>query len=160
MALKKPLVISDGQVEQIQSGDTLDATLASQESINMTNGNAGAIVIGTPVYVDDANSVDKAQADATGTKDVFGLVSDTSIAASETGAIITDGFLTATTEQWDAVAGTTGGLAAGTKYYLDPDTAGKITSTAPTTVGDFVCPVGTAISTVAIKIDIEETVLL
>lgn len=35
------------------------------------------------------------------------------------------------TAQWDAVAGTTGGLAAGTKYYLSSSVAGTITATAP-----------------------------
>lgn len=160
MALRKPLTIVNGQIEQIQAGDTLDASIASQESVNMTNSNAGAIVIGTPVYVDGNDSVDKAKADASGTKTVFGLVLDASIASSATGAIITNGFLTATTGQWDAVTGDTGGLTANAIYYLDPDTAGMLTTTAPTAVGDYVCPVGIALSTTVLKIDIDTDVLL
>jgi len=160
MALVKPLVVINGQVQQIQAGDTLEASIASQESIAMTNGNGSSIVIGAPVYVDANNSVDLAQADASGTKNVFGLVADASISSAASGQIITDGFLTATTGQWDTITGDTGGLVAGAKYYLDPDTAGMLTTTAPTTVGDYVCPVGIAISTTVLKIDIEETILL
>jgi len=160
MALKKPLVISGGQIQQLQSDDTLDATISEQEVINLTNGNVGSIVIGTPVYISAANTVDKAKADASGTKDVVGLVKDASISPSGSGAILTSGVLSATTEQWDAVAGTTGGLDAGTIYYLDAATAGKITDTAPTTVGQYVVKIGVAISTTELKLDIEPDILL
>jgi hypothetical protein len=160
VALIKPLTIVDGQIQQIQAGDTLDAVIASQEAVSMTNGNVGAIVIGTPVYVSGNDEVDKAQADASGTKNVFGLVLDASIASAGTGSILTNGFLTATTGQWDAVTGDTGGLVANSLYFLDPDTAGKLTKTSPTTIGDYVCPVGVALSTTVLKIDIDTDILL
>jgi hypothetical protein len=123
-----------------------------------TNANVGAIVIGTPVYVSAAGSVDKAMADALATKDVVGLVVDTSIAASATGDIQTGGLLEATTGEWDAVTGDSGGLTAGTQYFVDPDTAGRLTDTAPITVGDFVCAVGIALSTTEMIIAIHQTV--
>ena len=41
--------------------------------------------------------------------------------------------MVATTAQWDAVAGTTGGLAFGANYFLSAGTAGLLTATAPTT---------------------------
>lgn len=44
-----------------------------------------------------------------------------------------DGVLTLTTAQWDAIAGTSGGLAGGIIYYVSQSTAGDLTSTAPTT---------------------------
>lgn len=160
MSAKKPLVISDGQIEQIQSGDTLDAVVAEQEVIVQTNNEVGAIVIGTPVYNDAANGVKKARANAAATIGVLGLVKTVSISAGATGNIITSGVLAATTVQWDAVAGTTGGLVFGTIYYLDPATAGKLTSTAPITVTQYVVAIGRAISTTELKLDVMSSILL
>lgn len=160
MALKKPLVISNGQIEQLQSGDTLDAAITDQEIISATNSNAGTINIGEPVYVDGASSVDLARANASGTKNVIGLVASTSISAAASGNILTDGILTASTGQWDAVTGGSGGLTAGARYYLSATTAGRLTTTAPTTVGQYVCPVGVALSTTEFRLDIDTDVLL
>ena len=160
MAQRKPLVMVNGQVQQLQSGDTLDAVTTEVDLVSRTNNNAGSIVIGAPVYPDGNGTVDEAQANASGTVQVLGLVQDTSIAAAASGYIITDGILTATTGQWDAVAGTTGGLTAGTVYYLDPSTAGMITATAPTTVGQYVVRLGVALSTTELEISIQQPVLL
>lgn len=157
---KKPLCIYDGQIQQLQAGDTLDASAAEVDVIEMTNGEASSIVIGAPVYVSAASTVMKAQADASGTVDVLGLVAETTIASAASGSIQTDGVLAATTAQWDAVTGGLGGLTAGAKYYLDPDTAGMLTTTAPTTVGDFVAPIGKALSTTEFEITIGSTVKL
>lgn len=155
MSAKKPLVITDGQVEQLQAGDTLDAAVSEVDVVSKVNGNAGAIVIGTPVYVKADGEVDKAQANASGTVQITGLARDVSIAAAASGIIQTDGVLVATTAQWDAVTGGTGGLTAGSVYYLDAATPGMLTATAPTTAGQFVVRVGLALS--AIDIDISVT---
>jgi len=160
VALRKPLVIISGQVQQLSSGDTLDASAAEVDVVVLTNGNASAIVIGSPVYSDAAGSVDLAQADASGTVEVLGFVKDTSISASASGSIQTDGILAATTAQWDIVTGDTGGLDAGAVYYLDPTTAGKLTATAPTTTSQYVVRVGKAISTTEMEISIEAPILL
>lgn len=161
MALRKPLVVNAGQIQQLQSGDTLDAPQTGGDVIVQTNDEAGAIVIGTPVYNDAADGVKKAQANASSTKDVIGLVGVTTISNGATGPICTAGPLTATTTQWDAVvAGGSGGLVFKTRYYLDAATAGKLTATAPTTVGQYVQEVGIAHSTTEMKIDIKQPVLL
>lgn len=160
MANRKPLVIVDGQIQQIQSGDTLEAEVSAQQTISAENGEVGSIVIGTPVYISGAGQVKKAKADASGTKEVIGLVKDASISASETGTILINGVLTATTGQWDTVTGGTGGLTPNAIYFLDPSTAGKLTTTAPSTVGQYVVRIGVAISTTAMKVEPEETVLL
>jgi len=160
MAAKKPLVLNGGQIEQLQSGDTLDAVVTEVDLVSRTNNNASPIVKGAPVYPDAAGTVDLAQADASGTVEVLGLVQETSISAAASGYIQTDGILTATTGQWDAVAGTTGGLAAGTVYYLDPDTAGLLTSTAPTTGGDYVVRIGVGLSTTELEITLQPPILL
>ena len=156
MALRKPLVIVNGQVQQLQAGDTI----AHPDAYSMTNGNASPVVICQVVYVSGANTVDLAQANALATADVLGLVADVSIAAASAGGIITDGKITATTAQWDVVTGQVGGLTAGAKYYVSPTTAGGLTTTAPTADGEVVAPVGQALSTTEFEIDKEHTILL
>lgn len=156
MALRKPLVIVSGQVQRLQSGDTIE----TPGLYNRTNGNAGAIVIGQPVYVDAPGSVDLALANALATSDVLGLVADTTIASAASGGILTDGRLTATTGEWDAVTGQVGGLTSGSKYYLDENTVGNLTTTAPSANGDVVAPVGQALSTTEMEINIDHTILL
>lgn len=156
MALKKPLVLNGGQVEQLQSADYISSVDLPQ----LINGNAGSIVIGAPVYSSANDTVDKAKADAVGTANVIGLVADTSIAAAGTGGIQMDGVLAATTGQWDAVAGTTGGLTKDVIYYLSAATAGILTSTAPSVAGQYVLQVGIAISTTEMKIDIKQRIKL
>jgi hypothetical protein len=148
--LKKPLVITAGQIEQLQAGDRV----ASPTIFNRLNANAGPIIIGTPVYVPGDGSVDKARANATATKDVLGLVADVSIANGVPGAIQSDGVLAASTAQWDAVTGQSGGLTPGSIYFLDSATAGKLTVTAPTADGEFVCRIGLATSTTELEISI------
>lgn len=156
MAVKKPLVVTAGQVEQLQSGDSIE----HPGLYNRTNNNAGAIVIGQAVYVDGPGTVDLAQADALATSEVLGLVAETSIAAAASGGILTDGKLTATTGQWDAVTGQTGGLTSGARYYLDETTAGNLTATAPIADGEVVAPLGLALSTTEMEINIDHTILL
>ena len=156
MALKKPLVQNGGQIEQLQSGDYI----ATGEIPQFTNGNAGPIVIGTPVYMSANDTVDKAKADTVGTVNVIGLVYDTSIASSAVGGIQIDGILTATTGQWDAIAGTTGGLTKDVFYYLSSATAGILSSTAPSVAGQFSICIGIGISTTEMKINIQPRIKL
>lgn len=151
MAIKKPLVLNaNGEIEQLQSGDSL----ASAELLQQTNGNAGALVICTPVYSSNNDTVDKARANAVGTVNVIGLMADVSTAAGALGAVQLDGILTASTAQWDVVTGGAGGLVKDTIYYLSSATAGKLASVAPTVAGEFVIRVGIAISTTELKIDV------
>lgn len=162
MALRKPLVIVSGQMQQIQSGDVLDSAVSGEVDVVSLENDTGAaaIVIGAPVYVKSAGKVDNAQADAVGTVEVLGLVQATSIAYQASGNIQTDGVLEATTGQWDSVTGETGGLTAGAVYYLDETTAGMLTQTAPSGDGEFVVRVGKAISTLAMEITILNAVKL
>ena len=154
MALKKPICIYSGQLAQIASTDTLDVPgIAAGDVVVLTNDESSPIVIGAPVYMDDADGVKKAKADATGTKNVIGLVKDASITNGTTGGIQVNGVLTATTTQWDAVFGTTGGLTFNTRYYLSQTTAGIGTATAPSTVGQFIVPLGIALSTTELSLD-------
>jgi hypothetical protein len=162
MALRKPLVVgSDGLPQQLQSGDGLDASTTTSQTRSETNGEgATAIVIGAPVYSSAAGTVKRAKADAKSTSGVVGLGYDATTAASAAGYIITGGVLVATTTQWDAVAGTTGGLTFNTLYFLDPSNAGKMTSTVPTTVGQCVVLIGRALSTTELDLMLEPPILL
>lgn len=160
MSARKPLVIVNGQLEQLQAGDSLDASIAGGDRIDQTNDEATAIVIGMPVYSDANDGVKKAQANANLASRVLGLVAATSIAAAASGSIITDGVLTATTAQWDAVTGGSGGLSFGSYYFLDPATPGNLSAAAPTTVGQYVVQVGYAISTTELKVNIQQSILL
>jgi len=145
MAVRIPLVIVNGQIQQLQSGDSI----ADHGQIKqMTNSNAGAIVIGSVVYADGADTVDLAQADAEGTSQVIGLVQEpTQIGIAGTGGIITGGVMTATTGEWDAVSDLTGGLDVDDLYYLDETTPGAFTATAPSATSEYVVPIGIGLST-------------
>lgn len=160
MASRKPLVIVDGQIQQLQSSDVLDASVNEVDIVTKQNDNVASIIIAQAVHTKPNGNVDLAQADAGATVEVLGLVRDSSIAAAASGAIQTDGVLSATTGQWDTVTGETGGLTAGAVYYLDPSTPGNLTQTAPSTVGQFVVRVGRAISTTEMEISVSQPILL
>lgn len=160
MAIQKPLVIIGGQVQQIPAGDSLSVAASEVGVVARTNANAGALVIGTPVYASAAGAMDKAGATTVSLSKVIGLVQQASISAATSGFIQADGVLTATTAQWDAVAGTTGGLVFGTIYYLSA-TAGLLTATAPVASGSYVLRVGVALSTTELMLNLSlDNVLL
>jgi hypothetical protein len=161
MASRSPLVVNAGQIQQLQTGDILNVPVfTGGDVISLTNDDSGADVICTPVYNDAASGFKKAKADAAGTKSVIGLISDTSITNGVAGNVMLNGFLTATTGQWDAVFGTTGGLTFGSRYYLSAATAGQASATAPSTTGQYVVELGIAISTTVFKIDVKLPILL
>lgn len=143
--------------------DSVEADVSALEAINRysaTNDNASTIVIGNAVYASTNAHVDLARADALATSRVVGLVAASSIASAATGLVQVAGILAATTGEWDVVTGQTGGLTPDAIYYLDPSTAGHLTTNAPTTDGQIVCAVGVAVSTTRLKIDIQPTILL
>ena len=159
MPLKKPVVLNtDGTFELLQAADTLDAAVSIADEATLTNSSAGAIAIGTPVYVSAANACQPSRANASGTAKVIGLVSATTISAAATGTIRKDGTLTASTVQWDAITGQTGGLTPGSSYFLSEATTGRLTTTAP--VVGWVLPVGVALSTTDFEIQVGDRVRL
>jgi hypothetical protein len=155
MTVKKPLVITAGQIEQLQAGDRLDLS----NSATKTNNTGNALVIGTPVYVNGANVL-LARANAQSTIRVAGLVADVSAPDAGPVTVIVDGVVTATTGQWDTITGQTGGLTPGADYWLSAATAGKLVSTAPTTDGEFVVPVGHALSATEFELEVGRPVKL
>ena len=113
-----------------------------------------------PVYTTGADTFALATAGGIGSQaNVVGVIKDTSIAFNAVGNVQVNGVLTATTGQWNAITGG-GGLTSGSVFYLDPTTPGHITSTVPSTGGQYVVQVGVALSTTELDIQIGPPVLL
>ena len=150
MAVVKPVVFGpDGALRNIQAGDTL-AGGSETGIINLTA--AAALIAGNAVYSSAAGAVNKAQANAAGTRTVIGLTTG-AIASAASGPVQVNGVLSLSTAQWDAVCGTTGGLTPNTPYFNSPTTAGLLTATVPTTTGQYSTQVGIATSTTEMIID-------
>lgn len=126
-------------------------------TVSLVNNNAGAVAIGSPVYSVAAGAFDLAS-NATAAKAlVIGLVAAPTIASAASGLVQTGDVLTATAAQWDAVAGTSGGLTFGTIYYLSA-TPGALTATPPTTVGTWATQVGSALSPTQFSVAIQPAI--
>ncbi len=103
----------------------------------------GGAVYGQPVYASGAGLVSLAEANAIGTSVVVGVIAAASVAPGGFSCPSSPQATSSgkqTTAAWDAIAGTVGGLAPNTTYYLSPTTAGHYTSVAPSTVGQTVVP--------------------
>jgi len=111
---------------------------------------------GQPVYITGAGSVDLAKADSQLTTEVVGFV-QVDCLSGETCQYLTEGMVERL--DWTTIAGTLE-LSPGATYFLDSATAGRITTTAPTTVGQFVVRVGRAVNVRTLDIEIELPILL
>lgn len=154
--------LAQGTVRQVlesQGTDSAPIWVDNKAIITAQNSNAGTIVIGSPVYTTANDTVDLADADNVAKVNVIGFVKDISIASTAIGDIQTDGIITATIAQWDAISPEIGGLIAGAIYYLS-DTAGEITRVSPTTTGWSIVRLGIALSTTDFKIEIQPPILL
>jgi hypothetical protein len=120
---------------------------------SVTNAQGATIVIGQAVYT-DASGAKLANAGADVTRRVVGLVAETSISNSGSGKVRTAGTLVATTAQWDAVTGGSGGLVPNTTYFLSISVPGRIVSTGASITSGWAQPVGVAMSTTTLKIGI------
>lgn len=143
MAARKPLVVVNGEIQELATSDSLSATVTEVDAI--TKVAAATLIAGNAVYASSATQVDKAAANADATAKPIGLAT-AAISSAASGSVQTSGIITLTTGQWDALCGTTGGLTFGTTYFLSA-TAGLLTSTAPSTSGYYVVPVIEALST-------------
>lgn len=73
--------------------------------------------------------------------------------------LVTGGRLVLTTAEWDARTGDSGGLVAGSPYYLSSSVAGKLTRIAPTEPGTFKLKVGVAGDSVGLVVQIGDAIL-
>lgn len=123
----------------------------------LSNNTGSTIAKGSPVYISSSQNVSLANANSNTTYNLIGLA-QYNISTSTTGFIQSAGVLTATTTEWDSVTGGSGGLTAGSIYYLSDSTAGRLTSTAPTTLNHWVCEVGTALNSTELLINLRRPV--
>lgn len=142
----------DQMVAELSATQQYALDLAAQKLHTATNDNAGTLVVGTAVYMKSDGDIDKA--DATGVVAVataVGVVVGGSILTTADGTVQVEGVVELTTAQWDAVTGGSGGLTPGAIYYVGT-TAGQITATAPSTMGQFVKPILHALSATQAKV--------
>lgn len=90
--------------------------------------------------------------------DAVGFVDEDSVPVGVTGRIQTDGIFTTTTLMWDAATGMVGGLSPEQPYYLT-DT-GDIQPWPSTTAGNYIAPIGYALSSTSMRIEFNTQVLL
>ena len=155
MTAKLPVCIYSGLLGQLQAGDTLAVNTPPQFVAVASS----LLAAGAPVYVPTTNAVDNADARVT----AFAVVVGMSIArtlATAPATIQTAGTLTLTTVEWDAIAGTVGGLVGGTAYYLGDMAAGTMMAPAPSTPTEWVVPLGVALNTTDFLISIGSRVQL
>lgn len=139
---------------QVTSG-TNAVPLVPNTTVALTN-NVGALAaIGRAVYADGSGTFKLAQSNVANTRKVSGLIYDASIGSAASGNVATTGVLAATSAQWDAVTGQTGGLTPDAFYYLSGSAAGGIVPTAPTT--GYQVRVGKAISITQLRLSLDMT---
>lgn len=148
----------------LDAGGKVPATqlpAANSSLTNLTNAEASATLApGAPVYASGANACRRAQANAFATAGVVALCAQ-QIAPGATGNIATGGVLTLTTAQWDAVVtGQSGGLAPGVLYFLDASSPGALTNVAPVAAGACIAPLGRALSTTSLAIQVAQPIQL
>jgi hypothetical protein len=153
------IVVPGPQGPQGIQGEKGDPGLGTAGLVSKVNGEANPLIKGTPVYLSNSTTIRRARADAPATKNVLGFVYDDSIANGGSGNIQTTSIMILTTNEWDAITGSVGGLQPQTDYYLSTITEGRITSVAPGSTG-YVCKVGYAISSTEFLIRMEPSIKL
>jgi hypothetical protein len=138
----------------LQPGDRLDLS----QTVHKTNSTGNTLNVAAPVYVQGGNAK-PAQADSQSTVRVAGLVVETADDGNPV-EVMSDGVFETDTTSWDFITGQTGGLTEGAPYFLSADTAGKLTLNAPDSHGDFVAPIGTALSLTEFDIEIGQPIKL
>lgn len=114
--------------------------LDDRDTFTAPNAVGGAFPVGEVAYL-LANGTGAAKADANGADPLPQAVGLVAVGTGGSGGTVTirkGGELELTTAQWDAAAGTTGGLTPYVEYYVSGATAGKLTPTRPSTSGDHV----------------------
>lgn len=102
-------------------------------------------VVGTPVVV----NADETTKPANANTEIFAVGLVTAIDSSgilPRVTVRTAGAVILTADEWDEVTGGSGGLTAGSLYFLDDVANGGLVDAAPVASGTFVCQVGTAIN--------------
>lgn len=155
MASNPPLILVSGEIRQMQIGDILTdptggasangAFLGLSASSAFSKGQIGYVNGGGLGFV----SVELAKADSAATCRTLLCVAAQAVIAGGTGVFFFYGYLTGLS-----------GLSLATSYYLSATTAGAITTTPPSTAGQFIVKVGTAIIATDFFYKFERPILL
>lgn len=120
---------------------------------------AGNFPIGTPVrqstVAGQGGHVLPASASAFSGANVVGLAASPGVEGQSV-QVTFAGPLEATTDQWDAVTGDSGGLVTASPYYVG-STAGTLTTVAPSSPGTRVASVGIALSPTVMMVQISDS---
>jgi hypothetical protein len=137
------ITVPSGITLEAASGGQIIATSSSgTEEITVTGVNTSAVgAANDAVYVSGSLAVSSAEANSLSTAYCAGFAKD----KTASGNLYTDGLVT---------PNITGSASPGNVMYLDPANAGKVTATAPTTVGQVVAPVGFMLSSTQMVIRI------
>lgn len=147
-----PLVFAN-TIESSGGGEASEYTAISQQNL------AGSSILAGMVGAASGGGIVLADATSGSLYNPYGIWMQ-DLADNAFGLIVVDGKLTLTEAQWEDVKEEVGGLVPGERYYLSKDNPGKITLTAPITVGQWVCRVGWALTSTILKIEIEQTIRL
>lgn len=154
MAAKRPVVVANGGLQQLQVTDFLADVAGFPYLLNkaiLTNGEATTLNEGEIVYIFSSGTVKRAKADNIVTAQATYITPPGGIAASAAGFFIKSGIASLSSP---AAAG-------GTKLFLSPTTAGAVTVTCPTTAGHFVVEIGkVSITASEIELDIKSPIKL
>lgn len=156
-----PLVIINGVTQQMPTGDTIASQFVSVNDVVCSNGDSVALVNVTPVYQSDmvtGGIVQRARANASATSSVLGLIQQGPALVGQNATVQVEGLISAITGDWDLVTGQSGGLTPGSRYFLSTATAGMLTTTPPSTVGQFSVCVGRAITPTTMKLEVQEPI--
>lgn len=148
MAIRKPLVLNNGCIEQLQAGDRLAPV---PNDAQLINGETSPIQAGQPIIIDDVGNAKYTI--ATNNAGVIAFCTE-EVLPAESGIFQVDGILSLTKDQWDNITGDTGGLRPGKIYFLDDSDVSKITRTAPSTTGHYIVRLGIAINKINFAISI------
>ncbi len=124
---------------------------------NATADNSAVVIAGAPVYIKAAGTFAYTDADGAAALRVgIGLLTTGGADSVAYDAALPGSKLTLTTGEWDAVAGTSGGLTPGLKYYMSDATAGRLLeTTVPATGGDTLLLAGIALSSTVMLVKMD-----
>lgn len=128
-------------------------SLKDKTIISLTNNEISLVRKCTPVYAIGSGFKKAASDNVISTKIIGILIEDTLAGAS--GIIQSNGIVTATVGEWNLVIEGGGSLVENTMYYLK---VGEISSTPPSS--GYIAPIGIALNTTQLKINVLNTVLL
>lgn len=159
MTIRAPLVIINGRIQELPIGDSIAGagTGGGGSGIEAQAATTGEDVSVTEIlYLTSSGIANLAQADDIDTSHAVGICT-LGATTGNTCEFLTEGLVTAS--DWTACIGSAS-LSPGVLYFLDPDNAGQMVTTAPNTSGQVVTVIGRATTTKVLDLTITQPILL